>query len=102
MRRSSKASAKGKLYILDEPTVGLHHNDVLLFMKIIRRLIDAGNTVIIIEHNADVIMQADWIIDLGPEGGEQGGTILFEGTPAELLHAEASITGRYLADYCNS
>lgn len=98
-RRSSKHAGKGMLYILDEPTVGLHHNDVLLFMNIIRRLIAGGNTVVIIEHNLDVIRQADWIVDLGPEGGEQGGTIIFEGPPGELIHAEISVSGQYLGAY---
>jgi excinuclease ABC subunit A len=87
------------LYILDEPTVGLHHEDVLLFMKIIRKLVDAGNTVVVIEHNLDVISQADWIIDLGPEGGEAGGNILFEGSPADLIKAKNSYTGKYLKEY---
>lgn len=90
---------KGMLYILDEPTVGLHHNDVLKFMKIIRRLIESGNTVVIIEHNLDVISQADWVIDLGPEGGDKGGNIIFEGTPEKLRNAEHSYTGKYLKEY---
>lgn len=98
-RRSAKAAGKGMLYILDEPTVGLHHNDVMLFVSIIRKLIAGGNTVVIIEHNLDVIRQADWVVDLGPEGGEQGGTILFEGTPGELAHADSSLTGKYLSEY---
>lgn len=87
------------LYILDEPTVGLHHDDVLLFMKIIRKLVNAGNTVVVIEHNLDVISQADWIIDLGPEGGESGGYILFEGAPLDLIKAKKSHTGKYLKEY---
>ncbi len=99
VRRSAKQAGKGMLYILDEPTVGLHHNDVLLFMNIIRRLIAGGNTVVIIEHNLDVVRQADWIVDLGPEGGEQGGMIIFEGPPGELAHAEGSISGLYLGAY---
>ena len=90
---------KNMLYILDEPTVGLHHNDVLKFMKIIRKLVESGNTVVIIEHNLDVISQADWVIDLGPEGGDKGGNILFEGTPEELKRAESSYTGQYLKEY---
>jgi excinuclease ABC subunit A len=90
---------KGVLYILDEPTVGLHHNDVMMFMKIIRRLVESGNTVVIIEHNLDVIRQADWVIDLGPEGGEKGGNIIFEGMPEELKYAEYSYTGQYLREY---
>lgn len=87
------------LYILDEPTVGLHHNDILRFMKIIKRLVDAGNTVVIIEHNLDVIGQADWVVDLGPEGGENGGNIIFEGVHSELKYAENSYTGKYLMEY---
>jgi excinuclease ABC subunit A len=90
---------KNTLYILDEPTVGLHHNDVLKFMKIIRKLIESGNTVVIIEHNLDVISQADWVIDLGPEGGEKGGNIIFEGTPEGLKNVEYSYTGKYLKEY---
>jgi excinuclease ABC subunit A len=90
---------QGLLCVLDEPTVGLHHNDVVLLMKIIRKLVKAGNTVIIIEHNLDVIGQADWVIDLGPEGGEKGGAVLFEGTPEDLQDAPGSYTGRYLRDY---
>ncbi len=90
---------KNTLYILDEPTVGLHHDDVLKFIKIIRKLIESGNTVVIIEHNLDVISQADWVIDLGPEGGDKGGNIIFEGTPEELQNSEYSYTGKYLKEY---
>jgi excinuclease ABC subunit A len=91
--------AKDILYILDEPTVGLHHNDVMMFMRIIKRLVESGNTVVIIEHNLDVIGLADWAIDLGPEGGEKGGNIMFEGTPAELVNAKGSYTGQYFRKY---
>ncbi len=84
------------VYILDEPTVGLHYNDVIMLLKIIRKLVESGNTVVIIEHNPDVIAQADWVIDLGPEGGDKGGVVLFEGTPDELKNVEDSYTGRYL------
>ena len=87
------------VYILDEPTVGLHHNDVMKLIKIIRKLVETGNTVVIIEHNLDVISQADWVIDLGPEGGEKGGNIIFEGTPDELKLAEGSYTGLYLKEF---
>ncbi|MFZ5996513.1 MAG: excinuclease ABC subunit UvrA [Nitrospirota bacterium] len=93
---NSRALERGVLYILDEPTVGLHYNDVMLFMRIIRKLIDGGNTVVVIEHNLDVIEQADWIVDLGPEGGDKGGMIIFEGTPEELKNAPKSYTGKYL------
>jgi excinuclease ABC subunit A len=99
LNSSSVTRQSSLLYILDEPTVGLHHNDVLKFMKIIRKLIESGNTVVIIEHNLDVISQADWVIDLGPEGGDKGGNIIFEGTPEELKRAENSYTGQYLREY---
>ncbi|GER93081.1 excinuclease ABC subunit A [hot springs metagenome] len=95
-RGTQSPSRKSILYILDEPTVGLHHNDVLKFIRIIRRLIESGNTVVIIEHNLDVISQADWVIDMGPEGGDKGGNIIFEGTPKELQNIEYSYTGKYL------
>jgi excinuclease ABC subunit A len=91
--------AKDILYILDEPTVGLHHNDVMKFMKIVRKLVETDNTVVVIEHNLDVISSADHIIDLGPEGGEKGGNIIFEGTPGELINAKGSYTGQYLREY---
>jgi excinuclease ABC subunit A len=69
-----------------------------MLMKIIRKLVDSGNTVVIIEHNPDVIAQADWVIDLGPEGGDKGGAIVFEGTPEDLKNAKGSYTGKYLGD----
>lgn len=87
------------LYILDEPTIGLHHSDVLKFMRIIRKLVESENTVVIIEHNLDVISQADWVIDLGPEGGEKGGNIIFEGIPSDLINVRGSYTGQYLREY---
>lgn len=84
------------LYILDEPTVGLHFNDVKLLIHVLRRLVDAGNSVVVIEHNLDVIAASDWIVDLGPEGGDQGGRITFEGTPEEIVKVSESYTGKYL------
>lgn len=84
------------LYILDEPTVGLHFRDVTLLLNILRRLVDSGNTVVVIEHNLDLIASSDWIIDLGPEGGDRGGEIIFEGTPEEIITIDRSYTGRYL------
>jgi excinuclease ABC subunit A len=84
------------VYVLDEPTVGLHPNDVDDLMKVIRMLVDEGNSVIIIEHNLDVISQADWVIDMGPEGGERGGEIIFAGLPEDLPEEPRSHTGRYL------
>ena len=86
----------GSIYVMDEPTTGLHTSDIQHLLAIMNRLVDGGNTVIVIEHNLDVIRQADWIIDVGPEGGKRGGKILFEGTPASLKHAKESLTARYL------
>jgi excinuclease ABC subunit A len=85
------------LYILDEPTTGLHFHDIKMLLAVLQRLRDAGNTVVVIEHNLDVIKTADWIIDLGPEGGDGGGRIVAQGTPEEIARSEASYTGRYLA-----
>jgi len=96
LSQNARPLLHGMLYFLDEPTVGLHYNDVLMLMRIVRKLVDSGNTVVIIEHNLDVIAQADWVIDLGPEGGEKGGHIIFEGTPEDLGSAPGSHTGRYL------
>jgi len=90
---------KGVLYILDEPTVGLHYMDVKALLNILRRLVDAGNTALVIEHNLDVLNEADWIIDLGPEGGEGGGRIIFEGTPDDIIKSKSSYTGKYLKEY---
>ncbi|NWF52491.1 MAG: excinuclease ABC subunit UvrA [Nitrospirae bacterium] len=95
-------SVKGILYILDEPTVGLHFRDIRRLLDILNRLVDAGNTVVVIEHNLDVIKASDWIIDLGPEGGDKGGRIVFEGTPEDIENAKESYTGRYLREYSYS
>ncbi len=92
--------ATGKtLYILDEPTTGLHFEDIRILLDLLHKLVDRGNTVLIVEHNLDVIKCADWIIDLGPEGGADGGTIVAEGPPHSITRTKASYTGRYLADY---
>jgi excinuclease ABC subunit A len=93
----SKRDTGRTLYILDEPTTGLHFHDVKLLLEVLYRLRDAGNTVVVIEHNLDVIKTADWVIDLGPEGGDAGGRIVAAGTPEEISRAEESHTGRYLA-----
>lgn len=87
---------EGSLYVMDEPTTGLHMSDISRLMDIMNRLVDGGNTVVVIEHNLDVIKSADWVIDMGPEGGHRGGRIVFEGTPVQLAAAEHSITGAYL------
>jgi excinuclease UvrABC ATPase subunit len=81
---------------LDEPTTGLHLSDIGRVLTIVNRLVDRGNTVIVIEHHLDIIRNADWIIDMGPECGHKGGTVVFEGTPGDLLNARESLTSRYL------
>tara|TARA_R110002072_G_scaffold233478_1_gene391041 strand:+ start:52973 stop:58501 length:5529 start_codon:yes stop_codon:yes gene_type:complete len=86
-----------KLYVLDEPTVGLHMADVEKLLRVLHRLVDAGNTVIVVEHNLDVIAEADWIIDMGPEGGQGGGKVVVQGSPARVARSKRSHTGRYLA-----
>ena len=86
-----------KILFLDEPTTGLHFADVEKLLEVLHRLVDAGNSIIVIEHNLDVIKTADWIIDLGPEGGARGGRIVAEGTPEEVAAVPASATGEYLA-----
>lgn len=94
-----KEGNKGFLYILDEPTIGLHFRDVKALLDVLQRLVDSGNTVLVIEHNLDVIKASDWIIDLGPEGGEKGGRIIFAGKPEEIVNIKESYTGRYLKEY---
>ena len=94
----SKKDTGNTMYILDEPTTGLHFEDVKVLLEVIQRLVDHGNTVIIIEHNMDVIKQADHIVDLGPEGGSGGGRIVAEGTPEQVIKISESITGKFLAD----
>jgi len=92
----SKIATGRTLYILDEPTTGLHFEDIRMLLNVLKRLTDRGNTVVVIEHNLDVIKTADWIIDLGPEGGEAGGRIIAEGTPEDVAQIKASYTGQYL------
>lgn len=96
IKLASELHKKGSIYVMDEPTTGLHMSDISHLMAIMNRLVDAGNSVIVIEHNLDVISQADWIIDMGPDGGSRGGQVVFEGTAKEIIHAEQSITGAYL------
>ena len=96
-RELSKRQTGRTLYILDEPTTGLHFDDVKKLLDVLKRLVDLGNTVLIIEHNLDVIKQADWIIDLGPEGGEGGGRIVAQGTPEQVARTKKSYTGQALA-----
>ena len=97
----SKRSTGKTVYILDEPTTGLHFADVHKLTEILRRLADDGNTVIVIEHNLDVIKTADYIIDIGPEGGDKGGTVVAEGTPEEVAKNKKSYTGKYIAAMLN-
>lgn len=96
LKLAKELSKKGNIYIMDEPTTGLHMSDITGILAIIDRLVNKGNTVIVIEHNLDVIRNADWIIDVGVEGGSKGGQILFEGTPGDLKNCKESITAKYL------
>ena len=100
-RELSKRQTGKTLYLLDEPTTGLHFDDVRKLLDVLHRLTDLGNTVIIIEHNLDVIRNADWILDLGPEGGEEGGRIVAQGTPEQVARVKKSYTGQALASYFN-
>jgi excinuclease ABC subunit A len=96
-RELARVGTGRTLYILDEPTTGLHFEDVKKLLVVLDRLADAGNSVVVIEHNLDVIKYADWVVDLGPEGGEEGGRVIAEGTPEEVARVKASYTGQYLA-----
>ncbi|MFW9796598.1 MAG: excinuclease ABC subunit UvrA, partial [Candidatus Thorarchaeota archaeon] len=101
MKLASELSRKATgrtLYLLDEPTTGLSASDVHVLLRVINRLVDAGNTAIIVEHNLEVIKTADWVIDLGPEGGDAGGELIAQGTPEELCEAWKSYTGNHLRD----
>ncbi|MEL7216500.1 MAG: ATP-binding cassette domain-containing protein, partial [Pseudomonadota bacterium] len=97
----AKRATGRTLYILDEPTTGLHFEDVRKLLEVLQELVDAGNSMIVIEHNLDVIKCADHIIDIGPEGGDGGGMIVAEGTPEEVAQIQGSHTGRYLAEMLN-
>jgi excinuclease ABC subunit A len=92
----AKTGTGKTLYLLDEPTTGLHFEDINVLLKLLQKLVDKGNTVVVVEHNLDVIKCADWIIDLGPYGGKNGGKIIAEGTPETIVKTKKSITGRYL------
>jgi excinuclease UvrABC ATPase subunit len=96
IKLASELHKKGSVYVLDEPTTGLHVSDVGRLLAIMDRMVDGGNTVIVVEHNLDVVANADWIVDLGPDGGEGGGEVVFEGTPRQLFSARGSLTGEYL------
>jgi excinuclease ABC subunit A len=95
----SRRATGRTLYVLDEPSVGLHAADVHKLIEVLQRLVDAGNSVLIIEHNLDIIKVADWLIDLGPEGGDRGGTLVAEGTPEALMKVKSSYTGQFLKEH---
>jgi len=101
-RELSKRATGRTLYILDEPTTGLHFADIQKLLEVLNRLVDMGNSVIVIEHNLDVIKTADYIIDLGPEGGDEGGRVVGCGTPEELAENPHSHTGRFLKEILNA
>jgi excinuclease ABC subunit A len=98
----SKIGTGKTLYILDEPTTGLHFEDIRMLLSVLDKLVQKGNTVVVIEHNLDVIKTADWVIDLGPDGGDGGGEIVAEGTPEQIAVVSKSYTGQYLARELNS
>jgi excinuclease ABC subunit A len=95
----SRRATGRTLYVLDEPSVGLHAADVHMLIEVLQRLVDSGNSVLIIEHNLDIIKVADSVIDLGPEGGDRGGELVAFGTPREICNVDASYTGQFLRDY---
>jgi excinuclease ABC subunit A len=97
----SRRATGRTLYVLDEPSVGLHAADVHKLIEVLQRLVDSGNSVLIIEHNLDIIKVADWVIDLGPEGGDRGGELIAEGTPEEVMKVKGSYTGKYLREHMN-
>jgi excinuclease ABC A subunit len=96
IKLASELHKAGSVYVMDEPTTGLHMSDIGHLLEVIDRLVDGGNTVIVIEHNTSIIKNADWVIDMGPEGGSKGGRVMFAGTPEQLLGAKDSLTGAYL------
>ena len=102
VKLASELKKSGNVYVMDEPTTGLHPSDIDRLMGIINQLVEAGNSVLLIEHNLDVIYQSDWIIDVGPEGGKNGGQITVEGTPETIMECEKSLTGKYLKEYRNN
>jgi excinuclease UvrABC ATPase subunit len=99
LKLATEMAEKGEVYVLDEPTVGLHLADVQNLLGLLDRLVDAGRSVIVIEHHQAVMAHADWIIDLGPGAGHDGGRVVFEGTPADLVAARSTLTGQHLAAY---
>ena len=102
LKLASQMGLSGDVYVLDEPTSGLHLADVAQLLALLDRLVDSGRTVIVIEHHQAVMAHADWIIDLGPGAGHEGGRIVFEGPPAQLVAERATLTGRHLARYVDA
>ena len=98
VKLADKLEERGQIFILDEPTDGLHLDDIRRLMKLFNKMTDQGNTLFIIEHSLDVMKDADYIVELGPEGGQAGGEILFTGTPKEMLESSGSVTREYLSD----
>ncbi len=101
LKIASELHKESNIYIMDEPTTGLHLSDITTFYSIIKVLVDGDNTVVIIEHNFDIIKYADWIIDMGPDGGKNGGEVVCEGTTGEVMGNPRSISGRYLSESIN-
>ena len=99
IKLATELERTGNIYVLDEPTTGLHLSDVGNLIVLLNKLVDNGSTVIVIEHNLDVIGRADWVIDMGPGAGREGGTVVFEGTPAAILNEPSSLTGTFLKKY---
>ena len=101
IKLASELLNEGKVYVLDEPSTGLHMADIKQLIGIMNRLVEQNSTLIVIEHNLDIICQADWIIDLGPYAGQHGGKIMFTGLPEDLIHCKDSLTGKSLKKYMN-
>ena len=97
LKLASELQTSGNIYVLDEPTTGLHGRDVVRLLELLRRLVNQGNTVVVVEHRPELIAAADWVIDMGPGGGNRGGEVLFAGTPEDLCRCQASETGKYLS-----
>nr|WP_313885670.1 ATP-binding cassette domain-containing protein [Fodinicola feengrottensis] len=99
LKIADELGKQGQVYVFDEPTTGLHMSDVDSLIRLLNRLVDGGSTVVVIEHNLDVVSQADWVVDLGPGPGRHGGRLVFQGTPGDLVRADHSVTGRHLRAY---
>lgn len=99
LKLAVELQGKGQIYVFDEPTTGLHMRDVDKLLKLLNSIVEKGSTVIVIEHNLEVISQADWVIDIGPQAGEAGGEVVFEGTTDQLVKSKSSVTGKFLSNY---